>query len=150
MTKRIRMKVGDIVKIDLGDGLHGYGRYLESVFAFYDCFSNDDVAISKIIGSKVLFKLWVMDYATKKGRWPVIGNVPLEECMKEKPKFYKQDPITKKLYIYVDCINDIPATREECEGLECAAVWDPEHVEDRLRDFLAGRPCKWLKTVAIK
>jgi hypothetical protein len=33
-----------------------------------------------------------------------------------------------------------PATPDECKGLECAAVWDPIHVEERLQDVRDGRP----------
>ncbi|MGO7031660.1 hypothetical protein ACCS91_05355 [Rhizobium ruizarguesonis] len=31
-----------------------------------------------------------------------------------------------------------PLSFEEADRLECAAVWSPEHVEDRLRDHLNG------------
>ncbi|WP_448115483.1 hypothetical protein [Mesorhizobium amorphae] len=34
-------------------------------------------------------------------------------------------------------------------GLECAAVWDPEHVVDRLRDPADGRPNKWVERLAV-
>jgi hypothetical protein len=39
------------------------------------------------------------------------------------------------------------ATREETEGLEPAAVWEPEHIADRLEDHYAGRPNRWLKSM---
>lgn len=32
--------------------------------------------------------------------------------------------ISMKFFHYVDCINDIPSTREDCIGLECVAVWE--------------------------
>lgn len=38
----------------------------------------------------------------------------------------------------------------ECEGLECAAVWSPEHVEDRLRSHYAGVPCEWALSLRLK
>ena len=43
-----------------------------------------------------------------------------------------------------------PATKEECIGLECAAVWDPTHAEDRIRDHYLGRKNKWLESLKIK
>lgn len=42
-----------------------------------------------------------------------------------------------------------PASRQELEGLEVAAVWDPEHVEDRLRDHFSGRPNKWVESIRL-
>jgi hypothetical protein len=37
------------------------------------------------------------------------------------------------------------AIPEGCEGLEPAAVWEPERIADRLDDHFAGRPTRWLK-----
>lgn len=42
------------------------------------------------------------------------------------------------------------ATRAQCAGLERSAVWDAEHVEDRLRDRRAGRLNKWAESLALK
>lgn len=36
-----------------------------------------------------------------------------------------------------------PASYEECEGLERCALWDAEHIEDRLRSYYDGVPDKW-------
>jgi len=41
-------------------------------------------------------------------------------------------------------------TRKESQGLEAAAVWEPEHIEDRLRDHFDGKPNKWLESLRIK
>ena len=40
---------------------------------------------------------------------------------------------------------EIPATWEEIQGLENVMVWSSSHLEDRLRDHFAGRPCKWVQ-----
>jgi len=42
------------------------------------------------------------------------------------------------------------ASRAECEGLERCAVWEPEHVEDRLRDHFAGKPNVWVESLRLK
>jgi len=69
------------------------------------------------------------------------------------PFFYKQDAITGRLALYHSTFASTnwerPASREECAGLEAAAVWEPEHVEDRLRDHFAGRPNKWVESLRI-
>ena len=38
------------------------------------------------------------------------------------------------------CGIEWPASPSEIEGLECAAMWEPHHVEERLRDHFAGIP----------
>lgn len=42
----------------------------------------------------------------------------------------------------------IPATKEQIQGLECAAVWEAEHVESRIIDYYEGRPNKWVKQLS--
>jgi hypothetical protein len=56
-------------------------------------------------------------------------------------KFSLYDPNTGEM---------TPATKEQCIGLECAAVWEAEHVVDRINDHYAGRKNKWLEQLEIK
>lgn len=78
------------------------------------------------------------------GLWPRIGKVaPPPEVLAPVPTFI-QDQFTGQFSIYL--AGDIrSATRAECIGLECCAVWVPEHVEQRFRDHFAGRRCKWIE-----
>jgi hypothetical protein len=148
--KRIKATVGDLVKIQLDSQWHVYARVLkEPLFAFYDSRTDKELTFDEIKNLPVLFKIWVMKYAVTSGRWPVVGNYHLEESLKQVEKFFKQDCLNpQSISIYYEG-HEIPATREECIGLECAAVWDPEHVEDRLRDHYAGKPNKWVKALKI-
>jgi hypothetical protein len=137
---RGRGKVGDVVKIDLGNENFGYGRILLTpLMAFYDFQSQKSILASEVIQFPVLFIVAVMHKAIKSEKWDLIGNFPLEEHFNIEPKFFKQDIISKKFYIYDD-VKDIPATRENCIGLERAAVWEAIHVENRLRNHFAGLP----------
>ena len=146
--KRQRRRLGDVVQISLGDGRVGFGRVLESpLVAFYDLCSSEVPPLDVIVASPIAFKVWVMNYAIKDGDWPVIGNMPLADDLLERPRFYKQDPISKELSIYLGAGKEIPATMDEIEGLECAAVWEPEHAVDRLLDHLAGRENKWVESM---
>ena len=43
-----------------------------------------------------------------------------------------------------------PATREQCLGLERAAVWEPENIESRLADHYAGRPNAWADSLRLQ
>lgn len=144
---RGRGNIGDVLQIDLGNGQFVFGRVLpEPLMAFYDLISMEPKAASDIVTAPVLFVVPVMNYAVKSSKWLIVDSVDLEENLKIKPRFFKQDRRTKQFYIYDDH-GDIPATREECIGLERAAVWEPEHIEDRLRDHFAGKRNKWVESM---
>jgi hypothetical protein len=156
--KRIRRLEGQVVRIDLKDGTQAFARVLKSpLFAFYDeLFTlNENPSIEEIIALPIAFKIDIMHYAITSGIWEVVGRVPLSEDLKEIPRFFKQDMMNGAISIYQEIPElapyyEIPATLAEIEGLECAAVWDPEHVEDRLRDHFAGRPNIWVESLKIK
>lgn len=114
---------------------------------FYDYNSSDDLEKSTITKLKILFKVWVYKYVPRTENWLRIGNIASKELEIE-PYFYKKDPISGQLYLYhsefAETNYERKATLKEIEGLEKAAVWAENHIEDRLRDHYAGRPCKWL------
>jgi Immunity protein 26 len=148
MAKRSQRTIGDVVRIDLGAGFHTYARVLqEAGFAFYDCRAQNEVPIAQVVASPVLFQIAVMNHAVTKGRWSVIGHVPPDKApIKRLPQFI-QDPLRPENFSIYENGAILPATRAEAAGLERAAVWDPEHVEDRLRDHYSGRPNKWLESM---
>jgi len=64
-SKRPKRLIGDIGRIDLGDGFHGYTRVLkEALFAFYDCRVRNELPVDQIIVSSVLFIVPVVWIAT--------------------------------------------------------------------------------------
>jgi hypothetical protein len=149
MKKKIKLMIGDIVRIRIRDDLFAFARVLnEPLMAFYDFFGNLEYGDNSVIKSPVLFKIWVMNDAISSGRWEVIGNKPLEADLLVVPDFFKVDPINKSLSIYRNGI-DIPATVAQCEGLERAAVWSATHVESRLRDYFDGIPNKWTSSLNV-
>lgn len=149
---RGRRLVGDVVRIDLGDGTHTYAQILhEPLVAFFDIIRTDqEAALDEIIAHKVLFKIWVMNRAVTSGRWPVVGHAEVPSELAKRQWFCKQDPIDLRKLVRHSDGEELPATFEECEKLERAAVWSAEHVEDRLRDHWAGRPNKWVESLKIK
>jgi hypothetical protein len=145
--KAYRHREGDLIEIDLGGGVHAYARSL--VFpemAFYELRATSAVAMTDIVAAPIAFRIWVSERAAvRSGRWRVLGNAPLEGSLKEPSWFFKAGSLPGKghgLQLYRDP-EERPATAKECSRLELAAVWGPAHVEDRLRDHFAGRPCKW-------
>ena len=139
MSKKIA-EIGDVLKIDLGDGFFAYGRVLDfPMVAFYSLIDKGGsfASIDSIVQSEILFKVWVAKHAFKSKKWNVIANLDLESELAKKQDFFKVDSISKKLFIYREG-RDIPASHEQCRGLERAVVWDPEHIEGRLRDKIFG------------
>jgi hypothetical protein len=155
--KKIRRREGQVVKIDLG-ATKSFARVLEEpLFAFYDREYDleNEPHIDDICSLPIAFKIWVMNYAITRGLWEVIGCKPLEVELNVPPKFFKQDAISGKLSIYQPThslapSSERPATFDEVKGLESAAVWDPQHVEDRLRDHFAHRPNRWVESLKLK
>ena len=148
---------GQIVHIDLKDGTHAYGRVLRfPLIAFYDRQFRDEeyLSVEDIVALPIAFLISTMRYAVISGGWPVIGRVRLTPELLEVPAFFKQDAISGAISIYQEVPElaphyERPATLAEVQGLECAAVWEPEHVEDRLRDHFAGRPNKWVELLRL-
>ena len=147
---RQQRKVGDVYQINLGDRTHCYAMALgEATFAFFDLRTTRRVDVSHICQSPILFKVAVMRHAVTRGRWKRVGHKSLSDAEARPPAQFIRDRLASGRYkIYED--GEIRnATRKECEGLEAAAVWDPEHVEDRLRDHYAGRPNKWVESLRL-
>lgn len=139
--KRQREKEGQFVKVPITDSYHTYARIIaQKFYAFYDCRTKEEISINEISRCPVLFTLVVHRKAVTSGRWKVVGILPLEERFKDTPPLFMQDIINPKvLHIYKDG-EMIPATFEECKGLECFAVWESWHVEERLKNYYAGLP----------
>jgi hypothetical protein len=151
MAKRQKRTLGDVVLIDLGDGLYGYARTLEeALYAFYDCHTKQVLPVDEIVRRPVLFQVAVMDHAVKSGRWKVLGNVALDGALLNPPARFIQDPLRPDQFSLYEKGRTRPATRAEAVGLERAAVWEPSHVEDRLRDHYAGRKNKWVESLRIE
>jgi hypothetical protein len=142
MVRGRKQNRGDIVRIDIGNGKQFHAVALtHPLFAFLDGVFEREEPVQDVRDRAVLFKLWVMDSAAKSGRWPIVGKVDLPTVSAlDGAVFFKQDRTSGKLSAY-DAESQL--SFEEADRLECAAVWSPEHVEDRLRDHLNGVSNKW-------
>jgi hypothetical protein len=137
--KAQKRRVGDIVKIPLGDDTHTYARVLpEASFAFYDSRGTDEMEIDRIVDLPILFFAAVLHRAIKSRRWAVVGHISRDDGLRAPAQFI-QDPLNKNSFSIYEDGQIRPATRQECLGLERAAVWSPERLEGRLRDHYAGR-----------
>jgi hypothetical protein len=148
MAVRQRRTVGAVLKVPLGKRWHAYAWTLpEADFAFFNLRAASAVPVEEVVRHPIAFRVAVHKSAWVTGRWLRVGRVqPPPGVLAPVPTFI-QDPISGEFSLYL--LGDIrPATREQCLGLECCAVWEPEHVEDRLRDHFAGRPNKWVESLA--
>ncbi|MFJ6633955.1 Imm26 family immunity protein [Streptomyces sp. NPDC091376] len=151
---------GRVVRIDLGDGRCAFGRQLTDVCVeFYDLVGKPGAPVDliEVVAAPVAFKVWVMDAAfRRRGGWELLDVVPLtHEEQTEVHLYSKQDPLSCSITVYrVDPVtgtgSETPATFEDCQKLERAAIWDPAHIEDRLRDHFDGRPNPWVESLRLK
>lgn len=133
---------GDIVRIDVDQGLHTYGQLLAPPYvAVYDLATAEEVGMADVVDRPILFIVAVDDRAVARGGWPVVGTAPEGSPAVAVPLFFTQDQFNPSRCKIIDVAGNVrPATVEECEGLERAAVWAAEHVTERIRDHYAGRP----------
>ncbi len=147
--KRQRRVVGAFLKIKLPNGQHCYGRILDKAnYAFYDFFTeNDNADLEQIAKKKVLFIVAVYDDAVTSGRWLKIGKSPLEPDLQVLPLKFIQDKLNPDNFELYDPNKGTAkkASRQDCINLERAAVWEPDHVEDRIVDYLNNKYNIWVE-----
>ena len=101
-----------------------------------------------ILGSvPILFFLGIYNQVITQGDWLKVGKMPIREDCKILPNQFIQDDFNpNNIEMYITETGEIvPSTREECMGLERCAVWDSNHVQDRIRDHYLGVPCIWVE-----
>ena len=130
--KKIRPKIGDVFQITLPNSKYAYGRvYKDASIGIYKYLS--DEPNSPPIGSRdFLFIVGMYNDLLKTGELPIIGQDKFtsEESAWPPPTFIK-DPISGAYSIYYQgLIRD--AKVGEWIALECAAVWDLNHIIERI------------------
>ena len=152
--RKIVRREGDIVRVPLKDGRYSFARVLPgALFAFYSGVDRSQNAPppADIVKRPIAFIINVMAHAITEGRWVTVTNIPLADAMRRSPEFFKQDPLTGRLEkTRTGGGDEVPATREECRSLERAAVWEPEHVEERILDEFEGRTNRWVEQLRLK
>ncbi|WP_318837553.1 Imm26 family immunity protein [Psychrobacillus glaciei] len=131
--KRRRIKFGDVYAIPLPNGKYAYGRvFADAGFGVYEHIGESmaDTPISE----DYQFNVGVYQHALSSGKWTFIENRPFK---KEEEAFPPPtciiDSISGEYSIYHK--GEIrSATKSECEGLEITAVWDANHITDRIMD----------------
>jgi Immunity protein 26 len=147
-VKKQKVKIGALFAIELSDRKIAFGRDVnreESIFYDYLGSDTSSESIAKAYKADIVFRVAVMKYAVKSGRWKIVDSGHIVDPDLALPrKYFMQDILDGKFSIYEGGVI-VPSTREACFGLERCAVWDPEHVEARLRDHFAGKSNLWIK-----
>ena len=150
-VRKNKQTEGDILLIGQNNHKYCFARVLREPFvAFYDLITDEQPELVTITSAPIAFIIAVMNHAIISGTWSIIGNKTLPEELRQEPLFCKKDAITGNMFIYRDSTGEeYPATQEQCKNLEVAAVWEPDHVEDRLQDYFAGRLNKWEQNLRL-
>ncbi|ATB39544.1 hypothetical protein CYFUS_004988 [Cystobacter fuscus] len=132
---------GSFVRIVLADGSFAYARLLESPYAaFYNYrTTSPDSDLDRIASSSILFRIAIRHLALN--AWEVIGRRDLEEQLTQPVVQFMQDlGDFRRCNIFDTAGHERAAEPQECVGVERAAVWEQESVEERLLDTFLGRP----------
>lgn len=123
----------------MNDGRFCFGKILPDTWGFYDVISDSEtVSDEQLHKAGFAFKIWVTLFPIKKGTWKIISHQHLTSDEQEPQYFYKQDRLNNKLWKTLTGDDKAPVSIEECELLEIAAVYDPEHVLERLEYHFRG------------
>lgn len=128
---RKQIKIGDIYAIPLPNGKFAFGKsFRDACIAIYKHIGNNMVDFPRT--EEYQFIVGVYKDILKSGVWPVIGNRPFNtEDEQWPPPMCVIDSISGEYSIYHKGeLRD--SSMSECEGLEVAAVWEPEHIIDRI------------------
>jgi hypothetical protein len=129
--RKKKIKLGDVYAIPLPDERYGFGRvFKDSCIAIYKHIGNDLEDTPKQEDYK--FIVGIYDYPLQNGEWAVVENRPfLNDEDSWPPPQCIIDPIDGSYSIYYkgEIMN---SNKEQCEGLEEAAVWGDNHIIDRI------------------
>lgn len=147
MTKRRKLKAGDLIKIPFKEGYHTYGRILvEGSCAFYDCSSTiDRNDFETIIASDILFVTHVFISTINEGNWTVVTNIPLDENLsKYYPRYFNPAPQSIENINFYDIYkNEIEDAIEKdwikTGRIQLDGVHKHFHIAARIRDYYNGK-----------
>jgi hypothetical protein len=147
-------KEGAFLEILLPNNKFCYSRILpKAEYAFYDIISEERINdIEKLQNTPILFIIAVYKFAVTKGRWKKIGFKELNAKLQILPMKFIEDVLNPGSFsLYKPKTGEMtPTTKDKCIGLERSAVWEPEHVEERLLAHFENRPCKWMEQLRLK
>ncbi len=142
MKKNQRWTEGTIVRINLPDGSYSYAQLMPNyLVGFYEYNSKlKDFDLAEVASKPFLFFSTVYADAVTSGKWEKVAKIRDKFPVELMPMQFIQDGInTADFSLYNTYSGEIlRSTKEQCRGLERAAVWEANHIEERLLDFFNG------------
>lgn len=151
--KTKKSQIGNIIKIQLGENYFGFGRIVEGDFIeFYDVkLTRDELnnVSESLAKARVIFTLSVHKSWEKKENWEVTGSNT--NNISPIPSQFMQNIANPNDIKIVDSSGNMrQASIDDITGLERLAVWEDNHVEDRLRDYFDNKPNVWVEQLKPK
>ncbi len=150
MSKRQRRTIGSIVKIPVAD-YHIHAQILlETDMVYFDTKGKNNISLKEITESPILFRVATNDNAILNGSWIKIGKIEIQDQLSKSVETFIQDALNpEKFEIYLN--GEIrSATKQECVGLDRCAVWEINHIEDRIKDHYNNKPNVWVEKMRLK
>ncbi|WP_281322743.1 Imm26 family immunity protein [Flavobacterium aestivum] len=150
MNKRQKITTGSILEINIENKYYVYAQILSNGdgIVFFDYKSPSPLKDFSILENKpVLFIITVYNDVITKGHWLKVGKLGIRKEFEILPlKFIQDAQHPDRFEFYNPNTGDItPTTKDKIKGLERAAVWDANHVEDRIRSHYEGTTSIWMK-----
>jgi hypothetical protein len=127
-----KFKIGDVFEIELPNKKFAYGRvYKDASVGIYNKVT-DAPGMPPVGLRDFMFIVGMYSYILEKGVFPIVAHDPfLTEDEAWPPPACIKDPIGKDFNVYYMGLIK-KSTKEDCEKLESAAVWDESHIIDRI------------------
>lgn len=145
-----RYKVGSIFELCIDDSFYCYAQLLPfDEMAFFDCRFDSPISDIQVLSTaQPIFITSVYSYIIHTKLWKRIGVLSVRDDFMKDIEYFIYHKDTNSFEIYSSHTGQIrKSCYEECKSLECCAVWDINHIEDRLRDHFNGVPCKWVTSI---
>jgi Immunity protein 26 len=149
IMKRQQITIGSILEINIANEYFIYAQILKNAsYAFFDFKSKNKIEkIEVLFYVPVLFITAIYNDVVNKGMWLKVGKLKIRPEFNELPLKFIEDPIKPNTFrLYDPNTGEMtPTTLDKIIGLERAAVWEGNAIEERIRDYYNGVPCVWLK-----
>ncbi|RAJ77246.1 immunity protein 26 of polymorphic toxin system [Chitinophaga dinghuensis] len=145
--------IGEVFRIPVEGKVHAYARVIRKlIFDVYAFFTEEEINIANLLERPVAFTIGLHVDVFKKSDWEVIGCVSLsEEETRRKIVFFRQGVLNLNDCWLVDLEGrETKVGPQDCIGVERLAVWDYEHVEERLRNLYMNKKDLMVEHMKVK
>jgi hypothetical protein len=145
---RVVKKPGDVFKVPLSRGRHGYAQWLpDGTARFFRKATKSELTVDKVVALPVAFRVIVARPTPSQYGWRKIGKAEVPTDCNEPQPYAKKDIISGALSIYHKGV-ERAATAAELRGLETLAVWSHPHIAERLDAVVEGRKSKFHEQIS--